>query len=110
MIRSDSAVSGVAFSLDTESGFKDVVMIESSYGLGESIVKGLVTPDEFMIHKPTLVQGFSSIIKKQRGDKSIKLVYADEFVKSVIVSGEDQKLLSLTDDEVLQLARYVVVI
>jgi len=69
MIRSDLAASGVAFSLDTESGFRDVVMIESSYGLGESIVQGVVTPDEFMVHKQTLEQGFKPIIKKQCGDK-----------------------------------------
>src|SRR5206468_7870155 len=76
MIRSDSAVSGVAFSLDTETGFKDVVMIESSYGLGEAIVQGLVTPDEFIVHKPTLNKGFASIIQKKCGDKKDKIIYA----------------------------------
>src|SRR5204862_1402992 len=76
MIRSDKAVSGVAFSLDTETGFKDVVTIESSYGLGEAIVQGLVTPDEFIVHKPTLNKGFASIIQKKCGDKKDKIIYA----------------------------------
>lgn len=113
MIRADSAVSGVTFSLDTETGFKDVVMIESSYGLGESIVQGLVTPDEFMVHKPTLQQGFRPIIKKQCGDKKTKLIYAHESgvaIKTVAVSDSDQKQFSLTDDEILELARFVVII
>ncbi|MDP3889542.1 MAG: phosphoenolpyruvate synthase [bacterium] len=110
MVRSDLASSGVAFSLDTESGFKDVVMIESSYGLGESIVKGLVTPDEFLVHKLTLEQGFAPIIKKKLGDKKTKIVYADSEVKQDDVSLEDQQYFSLTDDEILKLARDVLII
>jgi pyruvate, water dikinase len=113
MIRSDRAVSGVAFSLDTESGFKDVVMIESSYGLGETIVQGLVTPDEFIVHKPTMAQGFASIIKKQRGDKKTKMIYADEgadTIKTVEVSQQDQAAFSLQDNEIIELATFVVVI
>lgn len=113
MIRADSAVSGVAFSVDTETGFKDVVMIESSYGLGESIVQGLVTPDEYMVHKITLAQGFRPIIKKQCGDKKTKLIYAHESgvsLETVVVSVSDQWRFSLTDDEVLELARFVVII
>lgn len=108
MIRSDLACSGVSFSLDTESGFKDVVMIESSFGLGETIVKGLVTPDEFVVHKPTLEQGFASIIKKQLGDKKIKIIYAkdhDDTTKQVAVPEDEQKQFSLTDEEILELAR-----
>ncbi len=112
MIRSDTAVSGVAFSLDTETGFKDVVMIEASYGLGESIVQGLVTPDEYMVHKPTLDQGYAPIIKKMCGDKKTKIIYAHDsaHVKTVHVAVGDQKKFALTNDEILELARFVVII
>lgn len=113
MVRSDTAVSGVAFSLDTESGFADVVMIEASYGLGESIVQGLVTPDEYMVYKQTLTQGFASIIKKMCGDKKTKIVYSknkDEKVKQVAVPEEQQHSFALTDEEILTLAQYVVAI
>jgi len=111
MIRSDEAVSGVAFSLDTETGFKDVVMIEASYGLGESIVQGLVTPDEYLVHKPTLKAGYSSIIKKMRGDKKTKIIYAKGGeVKAVHVTEDDQKKFALTDNEIIELARFVVAI
>src|SRR5277367_6123222 len=90
MVRSDLAASGVAFSLDTESGFKDVVMIDASYGLGESIVKGLVIPDEYVVHTPTLRKGFRSIIRKIVGTKSTKMIYADGgAIKTVPVSPED---------------------
>lgn len=108
MVRSDLSCSGVVFTLDTESGFKDVIMIESSWGLGESIVKGLVVPDEFLVHKPTLKKGFSPILKKKLGDKSIKIVYAEnseELIRTVPVTQEDQKKLSLNDEEVLTLAQ-----
>lgn len=113
MVRSDEAVSGVAFSLDTETGFKDVVMIEASYGLGESIVQGLVTPDEYIVHKPTLNDGYMPIIKKACGDKKTKIVYAkkgDEKVKTVRVLASEQKIFALTDNEIIELAQYVVVI
>ncbi len=113
MVRSDLASAGVSFSLDTESGFKEVVMIESSFGLGETIVKGLVTPDEFMVHKPTLAKGFASIIKKQCGQKEIKIVYAqdhEDTTQQVAVSAEDQKQFSLADEEILELARATVTI
>ena len=118
MVRSDLACSGVAFSLDTESGFKDVVTINSSYGLGESIVQGLVTPDEFIVHKPTLSSGFRPIVKKRLGDKKIKLVYANkkdlaeknESVKNVKVISQDYEKFSLTDEEVLSLAKKVLII
>ncbi|CAN5163371.1 hypothetical protein BH09DEP1_BH09DEP1_7820 [soil metagenome] len=75
MVRSDKASSGVAFSLDTESGFKDVVVINASYGLGETIVQGLVVPDEYVVFKPTLLQGHAPILKKEIGSKKIKTVY-----------------------------------
>ena len=119
MIRSDGAVSGVAFSLDTETGFKDVVMIEASYGLGESIVQGLVTPDEYMVHKPTLCNGYIPIIKKTCGDKKTKIVYREkdslvsagnEKVKTVEVSPEEQHAFALSDNEIIELAQFVVTI
>ena len=113
MIRSDKAVSGVAFSLDTESGFRDVITIESSYGLGETIVQGLVTPDQFVVHKPTLNKGFRSIIKKVCGDKKIKMVYAvgkKGLTKTTRVSQVDQNKFSLKDDEILELSHFVITI
>ncbi len=110
MIRSDLAISGVAFSLDTESGFKDVVVIDASYGLGEAIVQGLVTPDLFMVHKPTLAKGYRSIIKKNKGKKNIKVVYAGAGVEQVAVPEKDQELFCMSDDEILELARFVVTI
>jgi hypothetical protein len=78
MVRSDVGSSGVAFSLDTESGFKDVVLINGSYGLGEMVVQGAVSPDEFLVFKPTLAEGFSSIIEKKLGNKDRKMVYGVE--------------------------------
>lgn len=113
MVRSDKASSGVAFSLDTETGFKDVIVIDSSYGLGEAIVQGLVTPDEFILHKPTLQQGFKSIIQKKLGDKKVKVVYSQASsagVKQVPIPKKDYYQFSLTDDEVLSLARMVMTI
>ncbi|HSC25065.1 MAG TPA: phosphoenolpyruvate synthase [Candidatus Babeliales bacterium] len=113
MIRSDCAVSGVAFSLDTESGFKDVVMIEASYGLGESIVQGLVTPDEYIIHKPTLNLGYSSIVKKYCGDKKTKIVYTssnNQAIQTINVPYSDQHSFALSDNEIIELAQFVVTI
>ena len=113
MIRSDLAVSGVAFSLDTETGFANIVMINGAYGLGESIVQGLVIPDEFIVHKPTLNKGFTSIIKKQLGDKQTKMIYRSKYeshVQTVKVDQADKLKFSLTDAEILELARYVVTI
>ena len=75
MVRSDRSVSGVAFSLDTESGFKDIVMIEASYGLGEAIVQGLVLPDEYMVFKTTFNNDFYPLIKKRLGSKKEKIIY-----------------------------------
>jgi len=113
MIRSDLASSGVAFSLDTETGFKDVVVIDSSFGLGEAIVKGEVIPDEFHVHKPTLKQGFASIIKKHLGKKDLKIIYSekkDEPTETVPVQKEQLCRFSLTDEEILEIARLTVVI
>ncbi len=110
MVRSDLASAGVIFSLDTESGFKEVVMIESSWGLGEAIVKGLIIPDEFMVFKPTLAQHFKPIIKKQLGTKTEKIIYANSHTKTVPVPKKEQEQFSLTNDEILELARATVTI
>ncbi len=109
MVRSDKGCSGVLFTLDTESGFKDVVIINGSWGLGETIVKGLVTPDEFWVHKPTFEQGFRSLIKKNRGSKQIKLVYnkknAKTTVKQIATTGKEREQFCITDDEIFQLTQ-----
>lgn len=113
MIRSDLASSGVAFSLDTQTGFKNVVMIESSYGLGETIVKGIVRPDEFTVFKTTLEKGYKPIIDKKLGDKKIKIIYGDNFgenLKEVNVSDELKNTFSLNDDKILELAKATVII
>lgn len=112
MVRSDMATSGVAFSLDPESGFPDVVTINASYGLGEAVVKGMVVPDEFVVHKPTLAQGYPSIISSKRGDKKIKIVYAQnaDHTQTVPVDPQLQLQFSLADAEVLEIARAVVAI
>lgn len=111
MIRSDLAVSGVAFSLDTESGFKDAIIINASYGLGETIVQGKVTPDEFVVHKPTLALGYKPIIKKKLGLKKVRLCYGT--LANVIeetVPEADQNRFCLTDEEIITLAQFVATI
>lgn len=111
MVRSDKACSGVAFSLDTETGFRDVVMINASYGLGEAIVQGLVTPDEYMVHKPTLKNGFKPLIKKQLGDKRIEMVYAgQDQIKTIDVPHKKAISFALTDEEIFSLARMIMTI
>jgi len=113
MVRSDLASSGVTFSIDTESGFKDAVLINSAYGLGENVVQGAVTPDEFYVHKPTLKQGFRPIIGKQLGSKEMKMVYAvgtAKPTKNIRVSENDRKTFSLTDNEILKLAEWAMII
>ncbi len=109
MVRSDLGAAGVLFTLDTETGFPDVVLINSSYGLGETVVKGRVDPDEFLVFKPTLRQGRRPILKRAVGAKQEKLVYATRggrSTRTVPVPVEDRGRLSLTDDEVLALARW----
>ncbi|MCI0701591.1 MAG: phosphoenolpyruvate synthase [Planctomycetia bacterium] len=108
MVRSDLGAAGVLFTLDTESGFPDVVLINSAYGLGESVVKGRVDPDEFLVFKPTLKTGSRPILKRAVGAKQEKLVYATRgrSTRAVPVSAEDRGRLSLTDDEVLTLAQW----
>lgn len=110
MVHSDSACAGVAFSLDPETGFRDVVTIDASYGLGESVVKGSITPDEFVVHKPTLAKNYRPIIQKYCGSKTSKIICENSETKTVTVSPEEQKVFSLTDDEILLLARQVVAI
>src|SRR4030043_1129125 len=102
MVRSDEACSGVMFTIDTESGFKDAVVINGSYGLGENIVKGKANPDEFIVHKPALKLGFRSIVGKKMGSKENKLVYSvggASTTQNAIVSQEDRKKFCLTDEE-----------
>ena len=108
MVRSDKATSGVAFSIDTETGFDKVVIINSSYGLGELVVQGKVTPDEFTVFKPTLKEGFRSIIARDMGEKDIKMVYRGKKTKIVKTPIADREKYSLSDDEILTLARWVV--
>ncbi|HLC75911.1 MAG TPA: phosphoenolpyruvate synthase [Candidatus Peribacterales bacterium] len=113
MVRSDLSSSGVMFSIDTESGFKDAVLINSIYGLGEYIVQGITNPDEFYVHKPTLKMGFKPIVKKKLGSKKKKLIYATEGTSPVqekSVDLPDRKKFSITDEEVLELARWACII
>lgn len=108
MVRSDKACSGVMFSIDTESGFRDVVLINGSWGLGENIVLGKVTPDEFYIFKKTLAT-HRPILNKKLGSKKIKMIYSNDIknpTKNIAVSPEDQKRFVLTDEQILTLARW----
>jgi pyruvate,water dikinase len=118
MVRSDLGAAGVMFTIDTESGFEDVVFITSSYGLGETVVQGAVNPDEFYVHKPMLAAGKRSVIRRNLGSKLIEMVFASpeekaasgKLVKTTDVPTELRNRYSLTDDEIEQLARYAVVI
>ena len=115
MVRSDLAASGVLFTLDTESGFNDVVFITASYGLGETIVQGAVNPDEFYVHKPMLAAGKRAIIRRGLGSKMVKMVFAEgaqaaRSTRTVDVPAADRHRFCLSDDEVLELARYAVAI
>ncbi len=111
MVRSDLGAAGVAFSLDTESGFRDVVLINGSYGLGELLVQGAVSPDEFLVFKPTLEQGFPAIIEKKRGSKEQMMVYGDnpdERVKVISTDKATQSRFCLHDEQILQISKWVV--
>ena len=115
MVRSDIGASGVMFTLDTESGFRDVVMVTSAYGLGENVVQGAVNPDEFLVFKPTLATGHRPIIRRHLGEKAIKMIYTRDPVtaaatRNVPVKKTERQRFSITDDEVLELARYAVAI
>jgi pyruvate,water dikinase len=115
MVRSDKGAAGVMFTLDTESGFRDVVFITSSYGLGETVVQGAVNPDEFYVHKPMLAQGRPAVIRRTLGSKMIKMEFtasasAGRSVQTVDVSDAERQRFSLTDEQVLELARYAMTI
>ncbi len=112
MVRSDLASSGVMFSLDTETGFKDVVLINGSYGLGENVVQGAVNPDEFIVFKPTLKK-YKPIISKRLGSKTMKMIYntqGNNPVKNVAVDLTHRKQFCISDDQILTLARWAVII
>jgi len=111
MVRSDLACAGVMFSIDTETGFSNVVLINAAYGLGESVVQGTVNPDEFYVFKPTLAQGFRPILQKKLGTKEFKLVYEEggtRQTRSVPVPREDRDRFSLGDEDILTLARWAI--
>jgi pyruvate,water dikinase len=115
MVRSDIGCAGVMFTIDTESGFKDVVFITSSYGLGETVVQGAVNPDEFYVHKPTLAQGKPSIVRRTMGSKLIKMIFSDatragKSTHTVEVDPADSDRYSLSNEDVLELARYAMTI
>ncbi|MDD2677679.1 MAG: phosphoenolpyruvate synthase, partial [Methylacidiphilaceae bacterium] len=113
MVRSDLAASGIMFSIDTESGFPNAVLINASYGLGENIVQGAINPDEYYVFKPTLRDGFRPILQKTMGSKEFKLVYdlgGSKFVKNVPVPPEERRRYAISDEEILQLARWASVI
>lgn len=112
MVRSDLSASGVMFSLDTESGFRDTVFITGAFGLGENVVQGAVDPDEFYVHKPTYEQGYRHILRRHRGSKGIKMVYSPDITKSPVrnipTSKSEQNSFCITDQEVLKLAEYAI--
>lgn len=113
MVRSDLAASGVMFSIDTETGFKDVAFVTAAYGLGENVVQGAVNPDEYFVFKPTLKKGFQPIVRKRLGTKEIKMIYdigGSKLTKNIPVPTSDRDLYAITDEEVLQLARWACII
>ncbi|MHB8455303.1 MAG: phosphoenolpyruvate synthase [Acidiferrobacterales bacterium] len=113
MVRSDLGASGVIFTLDTESGFRDVVFITAAWGLGETVVQGAVNPDEFYVHKPMLKQGRKAILRRCLGSKAIKMVYGEgpgRSTRTVDVRPEDRARFALNDDEITQLARQALLI
>jgi pyruvate,water dikinase len=112
MVRSDLASAGVMFTLETESGCRDVVEINASWGLGETVVKGHVNPDDIVIHKATLARGYRPIVRREIGDKAVKLVYAEgaEATRLVDVVENDRRRCSISDDEALRLARWAIAI
>ncbi len=115
MVRSETGAAGVMFTMDTESGFRDVVFVTAAYGLGETVVQGAVNPDEFYVHKPTLDAGRPSVLRRMRGSKLIKMVYADSSkpgrsVETVDVDAADRRQFCVTDAEVESLARQALII
>ncbi len=112
MVRSDLDASGVMFSLDTESGFTDVVFITGAYGLGENVVQGAVDPDEFYVHKPTFVKGHRAVLRRTLGAKKIKMVYSDgrtrESTRNMVTSTEERNRFCISDQDALTLADYAI--
>lgn len=112
MVRSDRAASGVIFTLDTESGFRDVVFVTGAYGLGENIVQGAVEPDEFYVHKPTFNAGFRAVLSRRLGRKDKRMVYARgrATTRNVVTSQADQERFCIPDTDVLKLAQYAIAV
>ncbi len=114
MVRSDLAASGVMFSLDTETGFRDVVFITGAYGLGENVVQGAVEPDEFYVHKPTFLDGHRAVLRRHRGEKAIKMIYATgqtrELTRNIPTPEADRLRYCIEDEDVLRLADYALTI
>jgi len=117
MVRSDIGESGVMFSIDPETGFKDVVFINAAYGLGENIVQGTIAPDSFYVHKPTFKKGYRTVLKRRLGDKVLKMVFADEinedniaveYTKNIPTPKEDQTKFCISDEDVVLLAEYAI--
>ncbi len=117
MVRSDKAASGVMFSLDTETGFKDVVFINAALGLGENVVQGTVNPDAFYVHKPTFNKGFRTVLKRSLGSKEKKMIFTDtinldniavEYTKNIPTTKEEQSHFCLSDDDIMVLADYAI--
>src|SRR5579862_102537 len=111
MIRSDKAASGVMFTLDTESGFDKVILINASYGLGEGLVQGKVNPDEFYVYKPSLEQQKFSILQRKLGEKKLKMIYGKTkdshiAIKTVNTSSSEQRQFSISDDDIVKLAEF----
>ena len=111
MVRSDLASAGVMFSIDTETGFKNAAFVTAAYGLGENVVQGTVNPDEYVVFKPTLKAGYRPILKKRIGTKELKMVYdlgGSKLTKNVNVSTKEREKFCLSDEEILQLARWAI--
>jgi len=112
MVRADVGASGVFFSLDTESGFRDVVFITGAYGLGENIVQGAVDPDEFYVHKPTFEQGHRAVLRRRLGDKGIKMIFVEgagkQTVRNIPTPRADRERYCITDEDVLEIADYAI--
>ncbi|MDF0553085.1 phosphoenolpyruvate synthase [Kamptonema sp. UHCC 0994] len=113
MVRSDLASSGVMFSIDTETGFKNAALVTAAYGLGENVVQGAVNPDEYLVFKPTLKEGFRPILEKRLGTKEVKMVYdlgGSKYTKNVSVPVTERGKFAINDEEILQLAKWAVLI
>ena len=117
MVRSDIGASGVMFSIDTESGFKDVIFINAAYGLGENVVQGTIDPDSFYVHKPTFNAGYKKVLKRRLGSKELKMIFTDklntdniavEYTKNIETSDNERKRFCITDEDVMILADYAI--